>query len=128
MYVLMKITFGTISILSTTERELSVWKKWFLKVARPPSSTGMRRPQERREMNTATGKDTSLRTDVTPAIVGHWREIQCLMQYLALLVFPHLGRQILNGCKGGPAPENWNLSLSGVKVAILYLIRQGLEN
>ena len=71
MYVLRKITFGTISILSTTERELSVWKKWFLKVARPPSSTGMRRPQERREMNTATGKDTSLRTDVTPAIGDH---------------------------------------------------------
>ena len=70
MYVLRKITFGTISIPSTTERELSVWKKWFLKVARPPWSTGMRRPQERREMNTATGKDTSLRTDVTPAIVG----------------------------------------------------------
>ena len=70
MYVLRKITFGTSSIPSTTERELSVWKKWFLKVARPPSSTGMRRPQERREMNTATGKDTSLRTDVTPAIVG----------------------------------------------------------
>ena len=69
-HVLRKITFGTSSIPSTTERELSVWKKWFLKVARPPSSTGMRRPQERREMNTATGKDTSLRTDVTPAIVG----------------------------------------------------------
>ena len=48
-----------------------LWKKWFLKVARPPSSTGMRRPQERREMNTATGKDTSLRTDVTPAIGDH---------------------------------------------------------
>ena len=63
-----KVTFGTIIMLNTTERELNVWKKWFLKVARPPSSTGMRRPQERREMNTATGNDTSLRMDVTPAI------------------------------------------------------------
>ena len=56
-------------MLSTTERELIVWKKWFLKVARPPSSTGMNKPQERREMKMATGKETSLRRDVTPAIV-----------------------------------------------------------
>ena len=68
IHVKRKVTFGTINMLSTTERELNVWKKWFLKVARPPSSTGMRRPQERREMNTATGNDTSLRMDVTPAI------------------------------------------------------------
>ena len=71
VYVQRKNTFGTIIMPSTTESELIVWKKWFLKVARPPSSTGMRRPQERIEMNTATGNDTSLRTDVTPAILHH---------------------------------------------------------
>ena len=71
MHVQRKITFGTMIMPSTTESELIVWKKWFLKVARPCSSTGMRRAQERREMNTATGNDTSLRTDVTPAIDHH---------------------------------------------------------
>ena len=71
VYVQREVTFGTIIMPSTTEIELIVWKKWFLKVARPPSSTGMRRPQERSEMNTATGNDTSLRTDVTPAILHH---------------------------------------------------------
>ena len=86
MYVLRKITFGTISMLSTTERELSVWKKWFLKVARPPSSTGMRRPQERREMKTATGNDTSLRMDVTPAI-----GTSLLAAYLMSDVLPCIG-------------------------------------
>ena len=71
MHVQRKITFGTMSMPITTESELIVWKKWFLNVERPPSSTGMRRPQERREMKTATGNDTSLRTDVTPAILHH---------------------------------------------------------
>ena len=64
-------TFGTSSMLASTDKELKVWKKWFLKVARPPWSTGMSKPQERREMNTATGNETSLRTDVTPEIVDH---------------------------------------------------------
>ena len=53
-------------MLASTDKELKVWKNWFLKVANPPSSTGMRRPQERREMKIATGKETSLKTDVTP--------------------------------------------------------------
>ena len=53
-------------MLASTDKELKVWKKWFLKVANPPSSTGMRRPHESREMKIATGKETSLKTDVTP--------------------------------------------------------------
>ena len=88
---------------------LRLWKKWFLKVARPPSSTGMRRPQERREMNTATGNDTSLRMDVTPAI-GTSLLVACLMFYLVLVVFLRLSKQILNVSKAGPVPENLNLN------------------
>ena len=53
-------------MLASTDKELKVWKKWFLKVANPPSSTGMRRPHESREMKIATGNETSLKTEVTP--------------------------------------------------------------
>ena len=59
-------TLGTSSMLASTDKELKVWKKWFLKVARPPWSTGMRRPHESREMKIATGNETSLKTEVTP--------------------------------------------------------------
>ena len=53
-------------MLDSTDKELKVWKKWFLKVANPSWSTGMRRPQESREMKIATGNETSLKTEVTP--------------------------------------------------------------
>ena len=63
---LVLFTFGTSSMLASTDKELKVWKKWFLKVVNPPSSTGMRRPHESREMKIATGNETSLKTDVSP--------------------------------------------------------------
>ena len=62
-------------MLDSTDKELKVWKKWFLKVANPSWSTGMRRPQESREMKIATGNETSLKTEVTP--VG----LRTLMEY-----------------------------------------------
>ena len=66
VYAVVFSTFGTSSMLASTDKELKVWKKWFLKVANPPSSTGMRRPHESREMKIATGNETSLKTEVTP--------------------------------------------------------------
>ena len=50
-------TFGTTSMLASTDKELNVWKKWFLKVANPPWSTGMSRPQESREMKIIESSD-----------------------------------------------------------------------
>ena len=75
-------TFGTTSMLASTDKELNVWKNWFLKVANPPWSTGMRRPHESREMKIATGNETSLKTDVTP--VGK----RTLMENLTCKIVP----------------------------------------
>jgi hypothetical protein len=58
-------------MLATTDAELRVWKKWFLKVASPPASTGIMRPHDRREMKIATGKATSLRPPATPLSRGN---------------------------------------------------------
>ena len=74
-YSVVLSTLGTSSMLASTDKELKVWKKWFLKVANPSWSTGMRRPQESREMKIATGNETSLKTEVTP--VG----LRTLMEY-----------------------------------------------
>ena len=81
-YSVVLSTFGTSSMLASTDKELKVWKNWFLKVVNPPSSTGMRRPHESREMKIATGNETSLKTDVTP--VGK----RTLMENLTCKIVP----------------------------------------